>query len=113
MTAEPDLHPKKVILCIWQGIRGIIHFEVFKPGETVNADLHSEQLDRLNQSSIEKYLAIINRKGVILQHNARPHYERKTLEKINGLGWEVLPHPPYSPDIVPTDFHLFVQCNIS
>ncbi|GFW78835.1 histone-lysine N-methyltransferase SETMAR [Trichonephila clavipes] len=29
------------------------------------------------------------------------------LEKINGLGWEVLPHPPYSPDIAPTDFHLF------
>ena len=56
----------------------------------------------------EKWPAIVNRKGVILQHdNARPHCPRRTLEKINSLGWEVLPHPPYSPDIAPSDFHLF------
>ncbi|GFT53422.1 histone-lysine N-methyltransferase SETMAR [Trichonephila clavipes] len=106
-TAKTGLHPKKALLCVWWGIRGIVHFEVHKPGETVNADLYCEQIDRLNQSLIEKYPEIINRKGVILQHdNVRPHCARKTLEKINGLGWEVLSHPPYSPDIEPTDFHL-------
>ncbi|XP_035734903.1 histone-lysine N-methyltransferase SETMAR-like [Vespa mandarinia] len=89
-------------------IRGIVHFEVLKPGQTVNADLYCEQLDRVNQSLSEKYPAIVNRKGVILQHeNARPYCARRTLEKINELGWEVLPHPSYSPDIAPSDFHLF------
>jgi histone-lysine N-methyltransferase SETMAR len=29
------------------------------------------------------------------------------LEKIDELGWEVLRHPPYSPDLAPSDFHLF------
>ena len=23
------------------------------------------------------------------------------------LGWEVMPHPPYSPDFAPSDYHLF------
>lgn len=107
-TAKPGLYPKKVLLCVWWSIRGIVHFEVLKPEQTVNADLYCEQLDRVNQSLIEKCPAIVNRKGVILQHdNARPHCARRTLEKINELGWEVLPHPPYSPDIAPSDFHLF------
>lgn len=107
-TAKPGLHPKKVLLCVWWGICGIIHFELLERGQTVNADLYCEQLDRVNQSLLKKCPAVVNRKGVILQHdNARPHCARRTLDKINGLGWEVLPHPPYSPDIAPSDFHLF------
>ncbi|GFT73976.1 histone-lysine N-methyltransferase SETMAR [Trichonephila clavipes] len=106
--AKPGLHPKKSLLCIWRGIRGIVHFEVLKPGETVDADLYCAQLDRLNQSLIEKYPAIINRKGIILQHNnARQHCARKTMVKNNGLGWEVFPHSPYLPDIAPTNLYLF------
>jgi hypothetical protein len=26
---------------------------------------------------------------------------------IQDLDWEILPHPPYSPDLAPSDYHLF------
>ena len=29
------------------------------------------------------------------------------LQKLNELGYRVLPHPPYSPDLSPTDYHFF------
>ena len=41
------------------------------------------------------------------QDNARPHTAKKTLELIEKFGWEVVPHLPYSPDLEPSDYHLF------
>ncbi|KAI6653920.1 Histone-lysine N-methyltransferase SETMAR-like [Oopsacas minuta] len=46
--------------------------------------------------------------GVLLQHdNARPHVSSKTMIAIDDLGFECLPHPPYSPDLAPSDYWLF------
>ena len=32
-----------------------------------------------------------------------------TLAKIAEINWEIMLHPPYSPDLSPTDFHLFLS----
>jgi histone-lysine N-methyltransferase SETMAR len=31
----------------------------------------------------------------------------KTQEVVTQFGWTVFPHPPYSPDLAPSDLHLF------
>ena len=36
-----------------------------------------------------------------------------TKHKLQETGWEVLPRPHYSPDLVPTDFHLFLSLSNS
>ena len=49
-----------------------------------------------------------NQKGVLLLHDiAHPHIAFLTRATLVKFGWELLPHPPYSPDLAPTDFHLF------
>jgi [histone H3]-lysine36 N-dimethyltransferase SETMAR len=101
-------HIKKVLLCVWWDCVGIINFEVLEPGQTITSDLYCKQLERLNQALMEKRPGLISIGEVILQHdNARAHSAKKTQQKIKELGWEVLPHPPYSPDIAPSDYHLF------
>ncbi|GFV87993.1 histone-lysine N-methyltransferase SETMAR [Trichonephila clavipes] len=50
-----------------------------------------------------------NRRCVVFhQDNARPHTSVVTRQKLWGLGWEVLVHPPYRPDMAPSDYHLFL-----
>jgi len=47
--------------------------------------------------------------GVLLQHdNARPHTARATVATMQDLSFKCLPHPPYSPDLAQSDFHVFV-----
>ena len=33
------------------------------------------------------------------------------LQKLNELGYEILPHLPFSPDLLPTDLHFFKHLN--
>jgi len=44
---------------------------------------------------------------IILHDSACPHAARLTSEAIAKMGWEVLPRPSYSPDLAPSDYHLF------
>lgn len=107
-TPKPDLHPKSHMLCVWWDREGVILFELLKKGETITANFYSSQLQRVHEKLLKKRPALVNRKGVILQHdNARPHVAKLTQEKLKQLGWETLPHPPYSPDVAPSDYHLF------
>ena len=39
--------------------------------------------------------------------NARPHASGAVSEILEKYGWQVLPHPPYSPDMRATFFDLF------
>ncbi|GFV05079.1 hypothetical protein TNCV_222942 [Trichonephila clavipes] len=43
--------------------------------------------------------------GVVLLHeNARPHTARRTADVFTDFGWELLDHPPYSPDLATAIF---------
>ena len=47
------------------------------------------------------------KKKILLHDNVRPHASKATQEPIIELEWDVLPHPAYSPDLAPADYHLF------
>ncbi|KAL1474652.1 hypothetical protein MTO96_020541 [Rhipicephalus appendiculatus] len=43
----------------------------------------------------------------LLQDNAPVHNSHVAQMEARCCGFEILPHPPYSPDLAPSDFHLF------
>ncbi|XP_018879824.1 histone-lysine N-methyltransferase SETMAR isoform X3 [Gorilla gorilla gorilla] len=109
---KPILHPKKVMVTIWWSAAGLIHYSFLNPGETITSEKYAQEIDEMHQKLQRLQLALVNRKGPILLHdNARPHVAQPTLQKLNELGYEVLPHPPYSPDLLPTNYHVFKHLN--
>jgi hypothetical protein len=44
---------------------------------------------------------------LILHDIARPHLGKTVTDLLSKYEWEVLPHAPYSPDMIPPDFDLF------
>jgi len=48
---------------------------------------------------------------VIIHHdNAKPHTVAMTRQKLMNLGWEILPHPSYSPDLAFLRLPPFSSC---
>ncbi|KAG5321176.1 MOS1T transposase, partial [Pseudoatta argentina] len=76
---------------------------------TITGDRYRLQLRRLSRALKEKRPLYAQRydKVILLHDNARPHVAKPVKTYLETLKWEVLPHPLYSPDIAPSDFHLF------
>ena len=107
-TPKAGLHPKKVMLCIQWDWKGVLYYELLLENQTINSNEYCSQVDQLKAALDEKRPELVNRKCIIFrQDNARLHVSLMTRQKLLQLGWEVLIHPPYSPDTVPSDFHLF------
>nr|CAD2209482.1 unnamed protein product [Meloidogyne enterolobii] len=87
----------------------IVHWKLISRGTGLNKDLYRTILD-LVQIAIDGFTVQGRRQGQVVFHqdNAPPHRANATRAHITEtLGWEILPHPPYSPDIAPSDYHLF------
>ena len=93
--------------CVYDGL-GVLYYELLPENQMINSNKCCSQLDQLKAALDENCPELVNRKRIIFpQDNARPHVSLMTRQKLLQLGWEVLIHPPYSPDIAPLDFHLF------
>jgi hypothetical protein len=45
----------------------------------------------------------------MLHDNARPHIATATQDLIATFSWEQFDHLPYSPDLAPSDIHVFLH----
>jgi histone-lysine N-methyltransferase SETMAR len=97
------------MLTVFWDTRGVLLAQFQKRGENVNSASHCEVTLKL-RGSIRRKLPGQLTGGILLHHdNAGPHTAQETQEGNQGLQWELLEHPPYGPDLAPSDFHLFRQ----
>ena len=83
---------------------GVVYYELLKPNETITGALYRTQLMRLSRG---KTRPLLLHDKILLHDNARPHVVAPIKTYLETFKWKVLPHPPYSPDIAPSDYYLF------
>ncbi|GFO31517.1 histone-lysine N-methyltransferase SETMAR [Plakobranchus ocellatus] len=97
----------KVMTTVFWDAKGVILLDILPQGQYINAARYCSTLDRLKEAIRRKRPGLL-RRGVVLQHdNATPHSANLTQQWLQRYGWEILPHPAHSPDLAPSDFHLF------
>jgi len=87
--------------------RDIIHVYLLPHGAPINSEYYCRVLSDVHMRLWKKRPGLITKGVLFLQDNARAHTAHHTMCTLQLLGWEILPHPPYSPDLAPSDFHLF------
>ena len=95
------------MLTVFWDRKGPITVDFKSQGTTVNSENYCELLNVVKEDIRNKRKGLQTRGVVFHQDNARPHTAARTMAKIEELGWELLVHPSYSPDLAPSDFHLF------
>ena len=53
-TPRPNIHGSKIILCIWWDQKGLVYYELLKPGDSITGNRYRLQLIRLNMQRCEK-----------------------------------------------------------
>ncbi|XP_078671015.1 histone-lysine N-methyltransferase SETMAR-like [Branchiostoma floridae x Branchiostoma belcheri] len=97
----------KVMASVFWDSEGIIMIDYLQRGKTINAEYYASKLRQLRAAIEEKRSGKLEAGVLLLQGNAAVHTAQVSVAAANECGFELLPHPSYSPDLAPSDFYLF------
>ena len=117
-TAKGENRPKrpktqmsagKVLASVFWDTHGILFIDYLEKGRTINSEYYMALLVRLKEEIAKKRPQMKKKKVLFHQDNAPCHKSLATMAKLHELHFELLPHPPYSPDLAPSDYYLFAD----
>jgi len=90
---------------------GILLINYLPKGQTINAEYYSSLFVQLKDVLKEKLRRKFTKEVLFFHDNAPVHRALATQKKLAYLSFQFLDHPPYSPDLAPSDYHLFSGLN--
>jgi len=97
----------KFLASIFWDQDGILLNDYLPKGKTINVEYYSSLLVQLKENLKEKFRGKLI-KGVLFLHDNVPARRPLATQKdLAYLGFQCRDHPPYSPDLTPSDYHLF------
>ena len=97
----------KVPASVFWDAKGIVFINYLQKGKTINGEYYAKLLRELQQAIKSKRPGKLT-KGVLLhQDNAPAHKSLVAMSAVHDCGFELIDHPPYPPDLAPSDYFLF------
>ena len=110
---RPDFRKPKVMYPIFFNSSGIVLQIPSESGKTVSATFFTEKVLPNLIKNAEELRAKAKTRGIkLLIDNASSHTAKLTKNFLESEGLDLLPRPPYSPDLAPSDFWLFPKLKI-
>ena len=97
----------KFLASIFWDQDGILLIDYLPKGQTINAEYYPCLLVQLKDILKENSRGNVTKGVLFLHDNAPAHRAFATQKKLAYLGFQFLDHPPYSPDLAPSDYHMF------
>jgi len=98
----------RVMLTLSWVEQGVILEHYMSWRNTVTSAAYADLLKNYLHPAIKSKRHGLLSTGVLLQYdNPWPHTAHSTVATIQDLSFKCLPHPLYSPDLAPSDFHVF------
>ena len=107
VICKREMSTKKVLLVSFFDHQGVVHCE-FLHNTTVTAEVFVSILRRF-RTSLRIRRPRLFRSFWLHMDNASPHTALETRRFLLQTGTQVVPHPPYSPDLAPNDFFFYPQ----
>ena len=101
----------KVMATIFWDSDGIILNDYLQKGKTITGEYYASLLDRFD-AILKKKRPHLAKKVLFHHDNAPAHTSVIATAKLFDLRYEILSHPPYSPDLAPSDYFLFPNMKI-
>ena len=99
----------KVMLSVFWDCRGVILTDYLEEGRTITGAYYCTLLKKLRGALKEKRRGKLKNGVLPLADNAPAHSSQVATDEATRCCYEILPHPPYSPDLAPSDFVLFPE----
>ena len=92
----------KVMATVFWDAKGVIMLDFLPKRSTITGVYCANLLDQLRTAIREKCQGKLS-KGVLLQQdNVRVHTCKVAVDAVERNGYELIPHPTYSPDLAPS-----------
>ena len=100
-----NFEPKTMFTVFFKS-NGIVHISYLDKGKTIDSDSYIEDCLKPMLKSFKEYRPTSGLRNVRL-HHAKPHVAKKVITFLDEQKVAIMEHPPYSPDLAPSDFWLF------